>query len=142
MSNFPCSHTSSNIMSHRMENLASHSLLVKYDYTTNILTTSLVNFSLNVERMYFLSLGVKGQLERCSSYLFIPVFHLIFSQLITPVFRSLRKKRKWSNPTIPGHFDLFFCHINILFCRMRHSYNSGQSLPGILESREKSKPTP
>ena len=111
MSNFPCSHTSSNIMSHRMENLAFHSLLVKYDYATNILTTSLVHFSLNVERMYFLSLGVKGQLERCSSYLFIPVFHLIFSQLITPVFRSLRKKESGA---IPQYLDTLIYSFVIL----------------------------
>ena len=34
----------------------------------------------------------------------------------------------------PRNFDLFFCHINMFFCRTRHSNNNGQNLRGILES--------
>ena len=34
---------------------------------------------------------------------------------------------------IPRNFDLVSCHINMFFCRTRHSNNSGQNLWGILE---------
>ena len=34
---------------------------------------------------------------------------------------------------IPRDFDLFFCLINVFFCRTRHSNISGQTLRGILE---------
>ena len=34
----------------------------------------------------------------------------------------------------PRNFDLFFCHINVFFCRTRHSNNIGQNLRGIPES--------
>ena len=93
-SDFPCS-LSISITWHSMENLAFHSLPRWKIIILPILATSLIPFSLKVERMYFLKLGVK-RLIKC-----ITISEKIVTDVIGPFRHS---SNVWlAQPTVRLH---------------------------------------